>query len=146
MPPHDRSPLDEALAAAHDHWRAGRNADASRLVDAILGEHPRDPGALHLRGLLALAQDDVEGAWRDLATALSMRPDFEGWLNLAVVFHARRRPLEAQHAAKCAVALSGGDPRALLQLGAVEQEFGDAASAEAHYRAAIAANPALVEA
>jgi protein O-GlcNAc transferase len=146
MPSQDQMPIVAALESAHRHWREGRPDEASRRVDAILEAHPGNPDARHLRGVLALAANDLEGAWRHLATALSARPDFDGWLNLAIVFHAHRRFLEARHAGQCAVAMRPGDPKALLQLGAIEQDGGDETGAEHHYRAAIAADPGLVAA
>jgi tetratricopeptide (TPR) repeat protein len=52
----------------------GRDAEARKLVDEVLGESPRDDGALTVRGQLALKASDPASAVADLRAVLRDHP------------------------------------------------------------------------
>jgi Flp pilus assembly protein TadD len=87
---------------------------------------------------------DFEGAPRRLARVLAhpataaRERDAEGWYRLGCELESTD-PEQAREAYGHAIALAPAHPDAHLNLGCLDHEAGQLASAEAHYRAALAA-------
>jgi tetratricopeptide (TPR) repeat protein len=83
-----RSPSDDIqtwYGAAEEARQAGDIATAQAAVEQILEQDPRRPGALYLRGLLALDSDQFEAAqsWVERAIEVLPHPDF--YITLCVI-------------------------------------------------------------
>ena len=70
---------------------------AEKILDDVLTRAPKNPLALHLKGVIALYQHDVEGAARALQSALAAAPDFPpSLLALATVKHQQGQSNQAE--------------------------------------------------
>lgn len=88
--------IDQALAVATEHHRAGRTQEAERLYREVLARSPGQPDALHLLGVLAL-QSGRPGDAADLIAQAVAADDGEAMFhaNLGHALHALGRPPEA---------------------------------------------------
>ena len=64
--------IDELYRAAIRLHQRGRGNEAGALYDEILSQQPDHPGALHLKGVLALQAGDKERARASYARALEI--------------------------------------------------------------------------
>jgi len=69
------APRPEWLAAALEHQRAGRFAEAGRICERALGANPAEADALHLLGLIAAGRDQYELAGSMFARAITCKPN-----------------------------------------------------------------------
>lgn len=69
------APHPEWLAAALEHQRAGRFAEAERIYEAVLRANPAEGDALHLLGLIAASRDQYELAGTMFARAITCKPN-----------------------------------------------------------------------
>ncbi len=84
--------LAPTLELALDHHRNGRPVDAHRLYKQVLAEHPDEPDALHLLGLLTFENGNAAGAAELIRRAIAGRPNVVDYhLNLARVLRAGGR-------------------------------------------------------
>jgi protein O-GlcNAc transferase len=78
--------VDATLSEALDHHRAGRPVDAHRLYKRVLAEHPDEPDALHLLGMLTFESGNAAAARELIGRAIAARPNVVDYhLNLARV-------------------------------------------------------------
>ncbi len=92
--------LQEAL----DHHRGGRPVDAHRLYKLVLAEHPEEPDALHLLGMLTFESGNAKGAADLVRRAVAARPNVVDYhLNLARVLRAGGATADAVAALQRAV-------------------------------------------
>jgi tetratricopeptide (TPR) repeat protein len=107
-------PIVELLRIANEYERAGRMADAKRLVDYILAAAPNHGGALHLAGIVAFRQDDPATALDYMQASLRHGIDTPLYLrNICEVYRALGRLDEALQAAQRATTLAPADPLCL---------------------------------
>ena len=79
------------LAAALEHQRAGRFAEAERIYNDVLKDNPDEADALHLLGLIAATRGQFETAEEKIAHAIGSKPnraDFHA--SLGNLFFARQ--------------------------------------------------------
>ena len=102
-------PVDDLYRAAIRLHQQGRGADASRLYDQILAAQPSHPGALHLKGVLALQAGDYPAASRLIEQSVALEPRHAlAYSNLGIAYRAQDRMLESIAALETAI---GIDPK-----------------------------------
>jgi predicted O-linked N-acetylglucosamine transferase (SPINDLY family) len=89
-------PVDELYRAAIRLHQQGRTADAAQLYDRILLTQPRHPGALHLKGVLALQAGDYPTASRLIEQSVAIEPRHAlAFSNLGIAYRAQDRMLDS---------------------------------------------------
>ena len=63
------------LADALALHRAGKLAEAGSLYDRVIDQHPEQPDALHLRGVVYMQLGELREAVRLIGKAIVLRPD-----------------------------------------------------------------------
>lgn len=135
-------PRDELLALAGAHERAGRLAEAARLLSLILADAPDAADALHLMGIVAYRQGDIARALALIERALAGGLEQPLYLrNIAEVYRALGRLDQALAAAEAAVALNRGDPLSLANLAIIHGDRLELDPAVAAAEAALALDP-----
>src|SRR5262249_23919131 len=109
--------IAQRLAWAVQHHQAGRLGEAESLYRGILQEAPDDPHALHLLGLLAHQAGRLQEAIDLIRQALAARPEADFHNNLAAVYLAASRPVEAETHCREALRLKPDLPDAHHNLG-----------------------------
>jgi len=130
------------LRRALDLHQASRFGDAERLYDEVIDTDPRNPDALHLRGVLAqhLGESDVAESF--IRRALSVNPRFaDAYYNLGIALEAQDRLEDAVAAYRESIRLSADSPDAFHNLGNCLRELGRLDEAIASQRESIATNP-----
>ena len=105
--------VEATLNQAVDHHRNGRPVDAHRLYKRVLAEHPDEPDALHLLGMLTFENGNHKGAADLIRRAIAGRPgtvDFH--LNLSRVCRAAGQLDDAVAALKRAIEINPLTPAA----------------------------------
>lgn len=132
----------QMLAAAIQHHKAGRFAEAERLYRELLDGQPEHADALHLLGVLAhqtgrqaLAIEMIE---RAIARNSAM-PAFHN--NLGNAFAAAEKWQDAEQAYRRAIERKKDYAEAHYNLGGALRALGKLADAEAAYRRALALRP-----
>ena len=131
---------DALFAAAMDHHRAGRLAQAEILYSQIIALEPDHADARHYLGVAAhqLGRTDAVALLR---RALAMRPDQASYhQNLGLALEARDQPAEAVSCYERAVTLRPDYAEAHHSLGKAAHKLGRKDAAEA-VRRAIALQP-----
>jgi len=67
------------LADALALHRAGKLDEAGTLYDQLIGQHPEQPDALHLRGVVHMQRGELREAVRLIGKAIVLRPDDAAW-------------------------------------------------------------------
>ncbi len=127
--------------------RKGALDDARDLYQKILRDDPNNPNALHLLGLLCLAQGDSKSAesWISKAIALDSRPaEFHN--SLGVVLLGRAHNEEARVAFAAALERNPVDAEALNNMGNALQNLGRFDDAVLYYERAVQARENYEEA
>jgi protein O-GlcNAc transferase len=128
--------------AASAHQRAGRFAEAERLLRQALQFSPNDTDSLHLLGVLAGQAGRNEASLALFDQALALRPDFaHAHSNRAVALLALGREDEAIEALNTAVELKPDLAHGLYVLGNTLAAKDDLVGAESAYRRALEADP-----
>jgi Flp pilus assembly protein TadD len=149
--------LLRAIDANPDDWIAhtclGNTLKALGRLDEAIAIHRRalelggDHRAMSNLALSYRAAGRLDDAIRTLAAAVAREPEIpELHANLAGLLLAADRPVEAEAAARRALALAPGDARAEINLGYARKEQGDFAGALRHLRRAVARDPADADA
>ncbi len=134
---------DDACAFALNHYHAGRYDAAARIGDAVIDRHPDHTSTLHLRGNVALLQDDTAKAVLCLERAAERQPGNAGiWIDLSRAYLRSNANDKALEAARKAADLEPGSAVALSQLGYALIESQDHEAAVAATKAAFELAPA----
>jgi tetratricopeptide (TPR) repeat protein len=122
--------------------QAGRFAEAEKLCRAILQREPREPQAIYLLGLNALATGRHQRAAELLGRTIRLDPSFApGYLNLGVALAALGRRREALVQYDEAVARAPGLAEAHDCRGRLLREMGEPEAAVASFDRALALRP-----
>lgn len=131
------------LAAAFEHHRAGRLAEALAGYRSVLAVAPDHADALNLAASATRALGDTAAAIdlaRRAAAAAPERADVR--YNLGNALSAAGDPAAAAEAFRAALALAPDNADAAANLGVALARLGDTPDAEAAYRRAVAVDPA----
>ena len=138
--------MDSRLAAAHDHYHAGRRKKAEVLVQQALRRDTGNPRALHLLGLIARGKGRTERAIQLLAKAAANAPDAGDILcDLGNAYKAAGRFEDAIACHVRVAELLPGSAEAQSNLGAAYNAAGMADEAVACFERAQAARPDSAE-
>ncbi|ALG73427.1 hypothetical protein VY88_21405 [Azospirillum thiophilum] len=96
--------LDEALAIALDHLKAGRLEEGEALYSRILDADPGNAEALHRLGFIAARNGDAGRALDLLTRSVERVPDADALFNLGTLHHRALRTEEAVATYRRAVA------------------------------------------
>jgi tetratricopeptide (TPR) repeat protein len=129
------------MQEAKDHHRAGRLPQAAALYQQVLQSEPNHPEALHLLGLIAQDNGQLDAAVELMRKASAIRPSAAVFYNLAVALHVKGDLDAAAESYGKAIGLNPGDARIHGNLGAVLQSQGKLDAAIESYRRAIALDP-----
>jgi tetratricopeptide (TPR) repeat protein len=109
--------IEEALALAFQHHRAGRLAEADEVCRRILDVSPDHAEAIHMRGVVAFRNGDAAGAAALIGRAVEHAPHLvQGWLNLANILKSQGQPADAVEPQRRVVALDPGNPGHAIEL------------------------------
>jgi tetratricopeptide (TPR) repeat protein len=107
-----------------------KNAEAHRLIDAVLAREPKNAEALVTRGKLFLSENNTVNALSTLQAAVEANPrSIEAQLALAQTYVARGAVKEATTAFNDALKLDGGNMEGRLGLARLQINNGSAAEA-----------------
>src|SRR3954471_17446933 len=105
--------IPQTQAQALELHRVGKLAEADKLYAAILAVRPDYFDALHMRGLVKLAQGQTAEALTLVAAAMKARaPTPQLWLNHGIVLNALNRMPEAVESFDQAIKLKSKFPEA----------------------------------
>ncbi len=131
-----------ALAAAFDHHRAGRLAEAEAIYKRILDCQPDHADALHLLGMITYRRGGLDAAVDLIGRAIAADDAVANFhTNLGNVLAAKGLKQDAIAAYLRALALDPGSAIAHNNLGNAHLALGRLDEAEENYRAAIAQEP-----
>jgi Flp pilus assembly protein TadD len=107
-------PVAEVLRIANEYERAGRLADAKRLLDCILSASPNQGDALHLSGIVVFRMGDPAASLEFMEASLRHGIDTPLYLrNICEVYRTLGRLDDALAAAQRATTLAPADPLCL---------------------------------
>jgi tetratricopeptide (TPR) repeat protein len=107
-------PLAEVLRIANEYERAGRLADAKRLLDCVLAASPQQGDALHLAGIVAFRMGDPAKSLELMEASLRHGIDTPLYLrNICEVYRTLGRLDDALATAQRATMLAPADPLCL---------------------------------
>lgn len=130
-----------------EHHQAGRLAEARAIYEGILAIDKRHSDSLHLLGMVAHAEGDLETAESLVRQALKLQPRADIYHNnLGNVLKDLRRPDEAFEHYRKAFALNPSNPWACTNLGASYADHGQPDKAIEHYEKALRLNPDFYDA
>ena len=130
------------LRRALDLHQASQLGDAERLYDQVIDTDPRNPDALHLRGVLAqhLGQSDVAEDF--IRRALTVNPRFaDAYYNLGIALEGQGKLEDAADAYRESIRLGGDSADAFHNLGNCLRETGGLDEAIECERRSIEINP-----
>lgn len=142
-PAHERLEQRRLLERAVAALKAGDGARAEAGLQAVLARWPGQGDALHFLGLLRHQQGRSAQAIELLRQATAALPSEPGpWNNLGNVHAALQQWPQAESAYRAALALQSGFADALANLANACMRQGRLDEAAAHYRQALALEPA----
>src|SRR5689334_2027651 len=108
------------LQPAIDLQRQGRLSEAEAACRRIVAVHPKNAGAFHLLGNIALQRGQVDQAIQMFYKAVTLAPDTPQFrVNLAAVLGQAGRPSEAVPHLAHALRLKGDAPELHNNMGAI---------------------------
>lgn len=133
--------LPAADALLTQELRSGRLADASALAKEMVSREPEAGGAWFLQARVDLERQDAGAAEEHLRKAITLDPTVQApYLELARLYLTLRRPNEAL-GQLTALARSGPNQVALMELAILHFASGDYQAAEADYERVLAVDP-----
>ena len=139
--------LHQALELALRHHQTGRLREAEALLRQILAQHPDQPDALHILGLIAHQSGHADAAVNLLRRSIEVNPKAaDPRANLGVILAKLGRSDEAIEQYHQAIAINPGHADAHNNLGNALSRTGESAQAEAEFRTAISLRPEFPEA
>lgn len=140
-------PIPQVIALAEQHRDAGRLAEAENLCRQILQAQPRNPGALHLLGIIAHQAGNASAAIELVKRAIAANDQVALYhTNLGEMSRLAGRVEEAIAAGRRAIELQPNHPPALNNLAIAYYDHGEYEVAEQYYRRAVALEPGFAEA
>jgi len=140
-------PISELIDDALVHHQNGDLQKAEAIYQAVLQEHPEQPDALHLLGLIAHQVGKNEDAAVLIQKAIEINPNVpEYHSNCGEVFRALQNYPSATNCYQNALALRPDFVEAYNNLGNVLQKLGQREEAIVSYEKAISLKPDFVEA
>ncbi len=134
--------LQQALSSAADSVDAGRLDEAEQQTRRLLAQHPLNPAALHLLGVIAHRRGKYHEAADLLASAIragaALAPVY---FELGLVLHFDGRSVEAVEPLQRAVELDPQFQSAFVNLGAVLEKLDRPSESIACYRRAAELEP-----
>ena len=113
------------LAEATLFHQAGKLTEAEKAYRTVLSEHPNDPNALHLLGVLLAQKNNIEAGIGLIEQAILIQPNFsEAYFNLGRIFHSSNKLQQAVLAYTTAAHMQKGYIKAWNNLGAVYSDMG----------------------
>ena len=132
----------EMLRMAAGHLQAGRPAETDRVASEILRASPGHPEALHLKGLAARNQGDLDTAADYVLQAVRTDPANPSYhANMGVLFGEMGRPTEALRAFQQASQLDPENPQLHYNAGNQLLALGDWAAARDTFERALELAP-----
>jgi predicted O-linked N-acetylglucosamine transferase (SPINDLY family) len=129
---------------AYVHYLAGRQQDAERVCRGLLGNDPRDHGALHVLALMAQSQKRLAVAVRLARMAATLAPEVADYANtLGGVLAELGRTDDAVAALREAIRLRPQYPEAFQNLGLCLARAGRLEAAAAALEDAVRLRPGL---
>lgn len=132
---------EHLVAEAHRHHLAGRFEQAESGYRTALAASGRNADAARLLGALLLQRGDIKGAIPLMEKALRLAPTASGWVNLAGAVRADGNPARAAEYCRRAIALDRALAAAYFTLGHARRDLGDLAGAAEAYRDFLAREP-----
>ena len=134
--------VHEALEAARRFHEAGKWDEARGIYDQILSYLPDQPDACHLRGLIALRDEELGAAEALIGRAVAADPqvaDYHG--NLGIALRRQGRLGDAEASYRRALAIDSGHAEAHANLGIVVYQSGSEDDAMAHFTRSLHHRP-----
>ena len=140
---HDQADLSRALQLA----RAGSNAAALRILEALLARTPDDPEVLQLIGMVLRSQGKLTEAEQHLRRSLRAAPDrAHVHSNLGNLLAHQQRYAEAIECYRSALSIAPDYADAWYNLGTVTLRTGDPNTARDALERVVAAQPGIAKA
>ncbi len=137
-------PLGELLSLAANLERSGRTADAERMADHVLAAYPKQPEALHLKGLAACASGRETEAVQHMEAAIAHGLEVPLYYrNICALYERLGRLDEAVTAGKRAVLLDPTDAQSYHNLTVAHARRLELDESIACARTALALDPTL---
>jgi tetratricopeptide (TPR) repeat protein len=123
------------------YQRAGQLPQAATIYQQILQSEPNNPDALHLLGLIAHQNGQLDAAVELISQAISINPSGPKYYNLGLALQTQGRSDAAIDSYRRAIAINPDDAKAHSNLGVLLQAQGNLDDAIKSYRWAISLNP-----
>lgn len=137
-------PLADVLRIANEYERAGRLAEARRLLECILAASPNQGDALHLSGIVAFRLGDPEASLEFMEASLRYGIDTPLYLrNICEVYRTLGRLDDALAAAQRATTLAPVDPLCLHNQAIIHYHRGELDACLACAAQALRIDPGL---
>jgi tetratricopeptide (TPR) repeat protein len=137
----------EAFQRAVSLHQRGQSLAAAELYQAVLGQDPDHPDALHQLSVLRIQLGDFDGAMTLIRRLLDRSPNLHhAHNNLGIVLHALNRPADAVEHFKKAILIKPDLVEAHYNLGKTLQALDRLVDARVSYERAIALRPNYPEA
>lgn len=117
--------IQDALVEATDHYDAGRKPQAEKILNQIANQHPDNPEAIALLGVLSIEKGNAGVAIQLLKRASELAPTSgQIWNNLAAAYMAGNHPDEAVQCYEVGLEHSPDDADLLANHGSVYADSG----------------------
>lgn len=145
--PGQKMSVQQALALAEQHHKAGNRAKAENILRQLLKQRPKQPEALHALAILAHEGGRTDVAAQLVAKALEVNPNVGLYQsNIAEMYRLTGKPELAVHHGKIALGLRPDHSDTYNNLGIAYFDLGDYEAAARHYQQAIRLRPQFPEA
>jgi predicted TPR repeat methyltransferase len=139
--------ISDLFAQAVHHHQAGRPAEAEKLYRQILLLDARHADSLHMMGIIAYQNSQLDEAVARYEQAIIIRPDFpKAFYNLGCALQAQGKLVEAIARYEQLLTIRPNHAEALSNLGMALQEQGRLDEAVTRYEQALAIRPNYSEA
>ena len=143
----DIDSIQECLTQAYNFWGSGEHAEAERLCQAVLVEHPSQADALHLMGIIAHATQRTELAIEYLRQACqSPIAPAQYFSNLAEILRQQGQLAEAKIFGQQALTLDESLPSGLFNFGRILQDLKEFKESASYFERVIAVDPSNAQA
>jgi FkbM family methyltransferase len=138
----DRMNVEEMFETALENHRSGRLGEAEKIYRQIIADHPDEPDALHLLGVVAYQKSDPDTAISFMSKAASINKNSpEYHCNLGNAYKMKGNHLKAVRCYREAIRLKPDYAEAYNNLGATLKSKGKHKEALEAYHRAIRFNP-----